>query len=180
MTRQLQCFRLVPAAAALLIAVAGAPEAPVIAADVEAVAASSEAAPAAERKVVRKKGEISFDDLKLDIEKDGVFKKEMLTDEIKAYDKQTLKIKGYILPTSVFQQKGIKQFVLVRDNKECCFGPGAAIHDAIMVEMVGDASADFTTRPITVAGKFQIDTETFRYPEGKHFAIYKIAGTAVE
>ena len=145
-----------------------------------AQAASEPAATVAVQKSVRAKGEISFDDLKLDLEKDEAFRKEVLTDEVQSLHKQTLKLKGYILPTSVFQQKGIKQFVLVRDNQECCFGPGAAIYDCVIVEMVGDASVDFTTRVVTVKGKFVIDTETYKYPEGKHFAIYKMSATAAE
>jgi hypothetical protein len=44
----------------------------------------------------------------------------MLTKEIEAMDGQLIRIRGYMLPS--FQQSGIKKFVLVRDNMECCFG----------------------------------------------------------
>ena len=46
---------------------------------------------------------------------------------VTALEKQAVRIRGYILPS--FQQAGLTQFVLVRDNQECCFGPGAALHD---------------------------------------------------
>jgi hypothetical protein len=46
-----------------------------------------------------------------------------------------ISIKGWIHPLSVFTQTGIKSFILVRDDKECCFGPGAALHDCISVKM---------------------------------------------
>ena len=87
------------------------------------------------REAARKRGELTFDDLKFDIEKGAEFKPEMITKELKELDKKTFKLRGFILPTSVFQQSGIKQFVLVRDNQECCFGPGAAIYDCVIVEM---------------------------------------------
>ncbi len=131
------------------------------------------------RKSVRAKGEITFDDLAFDIQKDGEFKDAMLTDDIKSLHKQTVRIRGFILPNSVFQQSGIKQFVLVRDNKECCFGPGAAIYDCVIVEMEPGKTADFSTRIVTVTGKFEIDTEKYRYPDGPHYAIFKLTATEV-
>ncbi len=131
-------------------------------------------------KKVRSKSDITFDDLAFDIEKDGKFEEEMLTPDIKELDKKNIKLRGYILPTSVFQQKGIKQFVLVRDNQECCFGPGAAIYDCVIVEMDEGKTTDFSVRVVTVTGKFNLDTQTYVYPDGKHFAIYKMKATSVE
>lgn len=119
---------------------------------------------------------ITFDDIKFDIEKDGDFKRSMLTEKINKLHDEDIKLRGYILPTSVFKQAGIKQFVLVRDNMECCFGPGAAIYDCIIVEMKGKASATFTTRPIAVEGKFTIS----EYKVGDRLmAIYHLDGVAV-
>ena len=126
------------------------------------------------RVAARKRGEITFDDLKFDIEKDGDFKPEMITKELKELDKKTLTLRGFILPTSVFQQSGIKQFVLVRDNQECCFGPGAAIYDCVWVEMAPGKTTNFATRVVTVKGKFEIDTESYQYPEGGYYAIYRM------
>ena len=103
------------------------------------------------------------------------------TDAIRSLNKKTMRIRGYILPTSVFQQKGIKQFVLVRDNQECCFGPGAMIYDCIIVEMQEGKSADFATRPVTVQGRFEIDSSSYRYsPDGDHYAIFRIKATEVK
>jgi hypothetical protein len=100
--------------------------------------------------------DLTFDDLKFDIEKGGKFEREMLPKKIEDYKGKKITIRGYILPTSTFQREGIKVFVLVRDDKECCFGPMAAIYDCMRVELVGDAVASFTTRPITVEGEFDI------------------------
>ncbi|MFM8570052.1 MAG: DUF3299 domain-containing protein [Pirellula sp.] len=132
------------------------------------------------RDAARKRGEITFDDLKFDIEKDGAFKKEMITKEIEELNKKTVKLRGFILPTSVFQQTGIKQFVLVRDNQECCFGPGAALYDCVIVEMQTGKTATFSTRVVSVKGKLEIDSESFRYPDGGHYAIYKMTAEEVK
>jgi hypothetical protein len=129
------------------------------------------------REEARKRGDYTFDDLKFDIEKDQAFEEKMLTKEIRALHQKKMRIRGYMLPTSVFQTKGIKQFVLVRDNQECCFGPGAAIYDCIMIEMAPDKTTEFNLRPIAVSGTFVIDTESFQYPDGGHYAIFKMIAT---
>jgi len=132
------------------------------------------------RDAARKRGEITFDDLKFDIEKGGEFKKEMITKEIEELNKKTVKLRGFILPTSVFQNSGIKQFVLVRDNQECCFGPGALLFDSVIIEMEPGKTATFSTRVVSVKGKLEIDSESFRYPEGGHYAIYKMTAEEVK
>ena len=132
------------------------------------------------------KGEINFDDLMFDIEYDAPFDTSMWTKRLKRINGKKVKLRGYILPSSVFQSEGIKQFVLVRDNQECCFGPGAALFDCVIVEMEGKASADFTVRPVTVEGKFILDPEKYKYPGGKgprgatHMAVFRIKGLDVQ
>ena len=134
----------------------------------------------------RAKGDINFDDLAFDIEKDAKFKPGLLTDEIKKLDGVKVQLRGYILPSTLFKETNIDQFVLVRDNQECCFGPGAALFDCVIVEMVPGKTTDFVTRPVTVEGKFKIDTEKYKYPNGigprgaSHFAIFKIDGVNVK
>ncbi len=127
------------------------------------------------REQARLRGELTFDDLKFDIEKDGLFEDSMLTDEIRKLNGTKVRIRGFMLPSSVFQTKGIKQFVLVRDNQECCFGPGAAIYDCIMIDMTEGKTSDFNLRVMTVSGVLTIDTKSYQYPDGGHYAIYKIA-----
>ncbi len=131
--------------------------------------------PRAPRAAARTKGDITFDDLKFDIEKGGKFEEGMLTKEIKALNKQTVKLRGYILPNSVYKSSGIENFVLVRDNMECCFGPGAAIYDCVIVNMEKGKTTDFTTKPVAVRGKFEI--EEYKFPDGTLAAIYKITAT---
>ena len=109
--------------------------------------------PAAEAKSSLPTKDLTFDDIKFDIEKDGRFERSMITPKIDDLFGRSIRIRGYILPT--FQQSGIRNFVLVRDNLECCFGPGAALFDCIVVDMVPGATTDYTTRPVTVEGTFR-------------------------
>lgn len=124
----------------------------------------------------KKRRDITFDDIKFEMKKGAPFKRKMLTKKVVELDEQPVKIRGYILPG--FQQKGITQFVLVRDNMECCFGPGAALYDCILVEMVKGTSTSFTVRPVTVTGTFSISE--FKDPDGNHLAIYRLEGEAVK
>lgn len=120
--------------------------------------------------------DISFDDVKLEMQKGDPFDTKLLTEKVKELDGKKIRVRGFILPS--FQQTGIKQFVLVRDNLECCFGPGALLHDCILVEMLGDASATFTVRPVSVEGTFSI--REVKGPDGKHLAIYHLDGNQVK
>ncbi len=132
------------------------------------------------REAARKRGEITFDDLKFDIEKDGEFKPEMITESLKELDKKSFTIRGFILPASVFQQSGIQSFVLVRDNQECCFGPGALLYDCVMIEMAPGKSTTFATRVVTVKGKLEIDLESYKDPDNGYTAVYKMTAEEVK
>ncbi len=127
----------------------------------------------------RRKGEISFDTIMFEMDKNESYEPSMVTKEIRALENKSITIRGFILPASVFQQIGIKQFVLVRDNQECCFGPGAALYDCIMVKMLGESSASFSTRPVAVTGKFHV-TEKYKYPDKTYMAIYELEATEVK
>jgi len=120
--------------------------------------------------------DITFDSIKFEMKKGDPFERKMLTAEIEKLVGTPVKIRGYILPS--FQQKGIKQFVLVRDNMECCFGPGAALYDCILVEMEAGKTTSFTVRPVAVEGVFEVSE--FKGPDGKHLAIYKMIGHEVK
>ena len=122
--------------------------------------------------------DLTFDDLEFEIERDGKFEREMLGEEIEDFKGKSIILRGFILDASVFQQKGIKQFVLVRDNQECCFGPGAYIFHNAQVELVEGKSAEFSLYPVTVKGKF--DIRPFLGPDGKCYSVYHITAESVE
>lgn len=120
--------------------------------------------------------DIDFDTIKFDIEKDAEFKPEMITPEIKKLDGKRVVLRGYMLPS--FQQSGITRFVLVRDNLECCFGPGAALYDCVIVDMVEGESAEFSVRPVAVTGKFTLDT--YKDSDDVVRAVYHLQGESVK
>ncbi|MEZ6069566.1 MAG: DUF3299 domain-containing protein [Pirellulales bacterium] len=119
--------------------------------------------------------EVTFDDIKLDLEKDEPFVESKRTERLDVLDGERIRIRGFILPG--YQQTGLQQFVLVRDNMQCCFGPGAALFDCIVVEMVGDKSTDFSVRPVAVEGIFEV--QELKDPDGRQLAIYHLAGEDV-
>ncbi len=120
--------------------------------------------------------DITFDDVKLDLKKGAPFERTALTSAVKKLDGTPVRINGYILPG--YQQSGLKQFVLVRDNMECCFGPGAALYDCIVVEMADGAATEFTIRPVSVTGTFSV--REVPGLDGNTLAIYHLDGTAVK
>ncbi|MFM7108625.1 MAG: DUF3299 domain-containing protein [Planctomycetaceae bacterium] len=138
-------------------------------------AAAARPVPAARAAPAGPPREVTFDDVKLDMEKGAPFTRDLLPKRVTALDGERIRIRGYILPS--FQQTGLTQFVLVRDNQECCFGPGAALHDCIVVRMQPGRSADFSIRPVAVAGTFRLDE--LKGPDGTHLAIYALEGEDV-
>ena len=120
--------------------------------------------------------DISFDDIKLDLKKGDPFSRDLLPTRVTALEKTPIRIRGYILPS--FQQTGLTQFVLVRDNMECCFGPGALLHDCVVVRMKPGKTASFSIRPVAVTGTFRV--EELRGPDGRHLAIYALDGEDVQ
>ncbi|MEC7354390.1 MAG: hypothetical protein VX607_06605 [Planctomycetota bacterium] len=118
---------------------------------------------------------VTFDDVKFEIEKNEDFSRQILTDKINNFEGKRIKIRGYIRPS--FKQTGIEKFILVRDNQECCFGPGAMIYDCMIVGMKKGTATEFTTRPITVEGDFYL--KEFEGPDGKLWAIYRLRNATV-
>jgi hypothetical protein len=142
--------------------------------------AQEKPAPAAQAAVPggsRRARNISFDTIKFEMEKRDRFVKTMLTPTISALDGKRVKIRGFMLPSHV--TAGIARFILVRDNQECCFGPGAALFDAIAVEMRKGETTRYEYFPITVEGMFHIDPiENPLYGEGplenSHLYIFRV------
>jgi hypothetical protein len=142
-----------------------------------AVAKGAVAKPAAETRPSAI-ADITFDDIKFDIEPDAPFERSMLTEKIEKLGGRRIRIRGFILPS--FQQTGLTQFVLVRDNLSCCFGPGAALYDCIVVEMEPGKSTDYSLYPVAVEGTFSIkEFKDPGDPEGKTLAIYHLDGESV-
>ena len=128
-------------------------------------------APSRPRGLPSRASEITFDDLKFNIAVGQPFERTMLTPRVEELLGKKVRLAGYILPA--FKQTGLKQFVFVRDNMQCCFGPGAALYDCIYVEMNQGKSTNFSIAPVYVEGTLSIQER--RGLEGEFLAIYHLA-----
>lgn len=120
--------------------------------------------------------DLTFDDLEFEIERDGDFRDDMLPAAIRALDGKRVILRGFILASSIFQQKGIEQFILVRDNQECCFGPGAFLYHNAQVEMTPPATAEFSIRHVEVEGTFSLKPYVM---DGKCYSVFHIQADRV-
>jgi hypothetical protein len=86
--------------------------------------------------------------------------------EVAALDGKKVFIKGYIRPDSVTVRQGIKRFLLVRDNNQCCFGDITTIkyYDQIEVEMVGSRRVDYDEGVFRIGGVLKIDPKNLGQP----------------
>jgi hypothetical protein len=78
-------------------------------------------------------------------------------DTARSADGRNVLLKGYMYPGK--QQRGITQFLLVRDQGDCCFGGNPKITDRVLVELkdpVHPAGIDFSPRLTKIAGRFVI------------------------
>ncbi|MFM7206080.1 MAG: hypothetical protein ACKO4T_05335 [Planctomycetaceae bacterium] len=69
-------------------------------------------------------------------------------------DGREVLLKGYIYPGK--QQHGLVQFLLVRDQGDCCFGGNPKITDRVLVHLADPAGTDFTPNLTKVAGRFRV------------------------
>ena len=118
----------------------------------------------------------SFDDIKFPMEKTDLFQRSMLTPKVEALSGEKMRIRGYIYPT--LRKRGLKEFVLVRDNLECCFGPGAALFDCIVVRMAAGKTTEYSPGMVAVEGEFRI--AELPGPDGRPMAIYQMTADAVK
>lgn len=67
-------------------------------------------------------------------------------------------IKGYMRPDSAKFQKGNKEFLLVRDNNQCCFGDQSKVQyfDQIMVDLTDGNTADQNLGLYRVGGRLSV------------------------
>ncbi len=148
------------------------------AADTSAAKPRAPLRPGAKTKVLAAAGDRpydkTFDNLRFEMTVGEPFRRSMLTKQIEAMAGQRIRIRGYILPTP--QRAGITEFVLVRDNQECCFGAGAALYDCILVKMKNGKTAEYSIRPVAVEGVFDVREFVFG---GRHLAVYHMEAESV-
>jgi hypothetical protein len=69
-------------------------------------------------------------------------------------DGKDVLLKGYMYPGS--EQEGIVQFLLVRDQGDCCFGGNPKITDRVLVTLNDTGGIEFTPRLVKIAGRFAV------------------------
>jgi hypothetical protein len=95
---------------------------------------------------------------------------EIYPPDITEYDGHRIFIKGYVYPGK--QTSGIKQFVLCRDNGDCCFGGQPRLTDRILVSLDGPLTLEYSTQQRHVAGTFRV--EPGRAVDGLSGVIYHL------
>src|SRR4051794_36196488 len=102
---------------------------------------------------------ISFSTMKPDDlqERSGV----VVPPDVSSLEGKDVFIKGYIRPDSITVPRGIDQFLLVRDNNQCCFGDMSKIkyYDQVLVKMTGDHRLDFSRGVFCIGGKLHIEPQ---------------------
>ncbi|MBX3443519.1 MAG: DUF3299 domain-containing protein [Planctomyces sp.] len=77
--------------------------------------------------------------------------------DLLALDGQKVFVKGFMYP--VEQQRGLKEFLLVKDSGTCCFGGKPELWDMIGVFMSGQASANYYSGRVSVTGTFRLNRQ---------------------
>ena len=78
--------------------------------------------------------------------------------DVVALDGKKVFFKGYIRPDSVPFERGFQEFLLVRDNNECCYGDQAKVkyHDQVAVTLVDGKKADYSGSMFRVGGVLHV------------------------
>jgi hypothetical protein len=85
-------------------------------------------------------------------------------------------IKGYIRPDSITVDRGIKQFLLVRDNNQCCFGDLSKIkyYDQIDVDLTGPLRVDYSQGIFRIGGTLHIEPKNAAF--GSSGPVFSLKG----
>jgi hypothetical protein len=73
--------------------------------------------------------------------------------DIVKLDDHKVFLKGYMYPTG--QTEGLKSFILVKDNQQCCFGGQPELTDMILITMTNEQAAKYYGSLVSVAGTFK-------------------------
>ncbi|MDB5345491.1 MAG: hypothetical protein JWP89_3868 [Schlesneria sp.] len=94
---------------------------------------------------------------------------------LRSLDGKRVRLRGYMYLT---YEPEVERFALLRDNLECCFGPGAKIYDNLMVDMKAGTKAKYVNmkESLEVVGRFRIDLKAER---GYIYGLYRIEDATV-
>ncbi len=102
--------------------------------------------------------------------------KNQIPETIKRLDGKQVAIRGFMVPT-VFENDGVRSFILVRDQALCCFGVMPKMNEWLDVRMKDDRKAEFfPDRPITVVGKLEVGEQ---YEGNIVLSVYRMEAATV-
>lgn len=120
----------------------------------------------------------SFEDFRPDeVEQRGNL---LVPRHVQKLDGQKVFIKGYMRPGSAPVRTNIRQFLLVRDNYQCCFGDISNVkyYDQVLVSTVGSVSTDFSSGMFRVGGTLHIHPENVL--RGVGYPVYTLEADHLE
>lgn len=85
--------------------------------------------------------------------------------DVKALFGQPIFLKGFMYPTQ--KTTGIEDFLMLKDNQQCCFGGQPALQD--MIEVVLPDGVDYTQQRVAVAGQLKMNP---KYQGGSLDAVF--------
>jgi hypothetical protein len=93
---------------------------------------------------------------------------------------QKVFIKGYMRPGSAPVRTNIRQFLLVRDNNQCCFGDISSVKyfDQVLVSTIGSLSTDYSSGVFRVGGTLHIHPENIL--RGVDYPVYTLEADHLE
>jgi hypothetical protein len=85
--------------------------------------------------------------------------REVIPPEVAALEGKKVFIKGYFRPDSAKFTQNVKQFLLVRDNNQCCFGDMNLVQffDQVQVRMMRDLTVDYSSGLFRMGGVLHIE-----------------------
>ncbi len=98
-------------------------------------------------------------------------------DDIRSLDGKAVFLKGYMRPSA--QVYGLDEFLLVRDNNECCFGAMDKVKyfDRVQVQLTDGVRADYRRGVVRVAGVLRVTAS--HAPRGPGYAVFSIEANYV-
>jgi hypothetical protein len=93
---------------------------------------------------------LTYDDLQPDERVLG----QVVPPTILEHDGKRIFIKGYVLAGT--RREGIKTFILVRDQGDCCFGGNPKLTDRVLVQLKPGRTFSYTDRRQKIIGEFHV------------------------
>jgi len=89
---------------------------------------------------------------------------ELVPPELQQLDGQRVFIKGYMRADSTPVRYNVQNFLLVRDNQQCCFGDLSKVkhYDQVLVNFVGRLNTDYSPKLYRMGGILRVHPENIQ------------------